>query len=104
MEKQTDTIESNGRGAPLGNKNAAKGAQLTSMLDFALNQNNKELLREGIQKVAKAFSDGERWAIEFVFDRIEGKSIARQEISGLDGSPIPLSIPIEMVKPNGTVS
>ena len=104
MEKQQDTIESNGRGAPIGNKNAAKGAQLTSMLEFALNQNDKALLRDGITKVAEAFALGERWAIEFVFDRMEGKAVARQEISGVDGSPIPLSIPIEMVKPNGTVS
>ena len=35
---------------------------------------------------------------------MEGKAVAKTEISGLDGSPIPLSIPIEFVKPNGTVS
>ena len=102
MEKQQDTIESNGRGAPIGNKNAAKGAQLTSMLEFALNQNDKALLRDGITKVAEAFALGERWAIEFVFDRFEGKAVTKTELSGPDGSTMPVSIALEFV--NGTVS
>ena len=99
MENQTDTIESNGRGAPIGNKNAAKGAQLTAMLSYALDANDKQRLRQGIDNVAKAFAEGERWAVEFVFDRIEGKSIARTELSGVDGSPLPLGLSIEFVKP-----
>jgi hypothetical protein len=99
MENQEDKIESNGRGAPVGNKNAAKGAQLTAMLEFALNKNDKELLREGIDNVAKAFAAGERWAIEFAFDRIEGKSVARTELTGIDGSPLPMGISVEYIKP-----
>ena len=99
MENQEDKIESNGRGAPVGNKNAAKGAQLTSMLEFALNKNDKDLLRKGIENVAKAFAAGERWAIEFAFDRIEGKSVARTELTGIDGSPLPMGISVEYIKP-----
>jgi hypothetical protein len=99
MENQEDKIESNGRGAPVGNKNAAKGAQLTAMLEFALNKNDKELLRKGIENVAKAFAEGERWAIEFAFDRIEGKSVARTELTGIDGSPLPMGISVEYIKP-----
>jgi hypothetical protein len=99
MENQEDIIESNGRGAPVGNKNAAKGAQLTSMLEFALNKNDKKLLRDGIDNVAKAFAAGERWAIEFAFDRIEGKSVARTELTGIDGSPLPMGISVEYIKP-----
>jgi hypothetical protein len=99
MENQEDKIESNGRGAPVGNKNAAKGAQLTAMLEFALNKNDKELLRKGIDNVAKSFAEGERWAIEFAFDRIEGKSVARTELTGIDGSPLPMGISVEYIKP-----
>ena len=104
MDNQEDKIESNGRGAPVGNKNAAKGAQLTAMLDFALNKDDKKLLRDGINQLAKAFSEGERWAIEFAFDRIEGKAVARTELSGADGSPLPLSIGISFVEPERTIS
>ena len=101
MENQESTVESttNKGGAPVGNKNAAKGAQLTSMLEFALNKNDKKLLRDGIDNVAKAFAAGERWAIEFAFDRIEGKSVARTELTGIDGSPLPMGISVEYIKP-----
>jgi hypothetical protein len=99
MENQEDKIESNGRGAPVGNKNAAKGAQLTAMLSFALEANDKQRLRQGIDNVAKAFAEGERWAVEFVFDRIEGKSVARTELTGIDGSPLPMGISVEYIKP-----
>jgi hypothetical protein len=101
MENQESTVESttNKGGAPVGNKNAAKGAQLTSMLEFALNKNDKDLLRKGIENVAKAFAAGERWAIEFAFDRIEGKSVARTELTGIDGSPLPMGISVEYIKP-----
>jgi hypothetical protein len=39
-------------------------------------------------------------AIKEIFDRIEGKAIAKTEISGADGSPLPLSIGISFVAPN----
>lgn len=76
QENQTDTFELNtrGKGAPLGNKNAAKSAQLSAMLRSALEENDKAKLRNGVSQLANAFNDGERWAIEFVFDRLEGKA------------------------------
>lgn len=100
-----DTKETNNsRGAPEGNNNAGKGSQLSALLRAALNSNDRLKMRLGVEKVADAFAEGERWAVEFVFDRFEGKAVAKTEISGVDGSPIPLSIPLEFVKPNGTVS
>jgi hypothetical protein len=105
QENQQDKVESTNKGgAPVGNKNAAKGAQLTAMLMAALDVNNKEKLREGVQKVAQAFAEGERWAVEFVFDRAEGKAVARQEITGADGADLPLSIGVTFVKPNSSES
>lgn len=100
MENQKDTVESTNKGgAPIGNKNAAKGAQLTSMLAYALEANDRQRLRQGVDNVAKAFAEGERWAIEFVFDRIEGKSIARTELTGADGSNLPIGISVELIQP-----
>jgi len=61
-------------------------------------------MRAGVAKVADAFAVGERWAVEFVFDRFEGKAVAKTEISGADGSPLPLSIGISFVEPTSTIS
>ena len=105
QENQIDKVESTNKGgAPVGNKNAAKGAQLTAMVLAALNRNDREQLRKGVDEVARAFAEGERWAIEFVFDRAEGKAVARQEITGADGEALPLSIGITFVKPDSDIS
>lgn len=105
QENQIDKVESTNKGgAPAGNKNAAKGAQLTAMVLAALNRNDREQLRKGVDEVARAFAEGERWAIEFVFDRAEGKAVARQEITGADGEALPLSIGITFVKPDSDIS
>lgn len=99
-----DTNETNNsRGAPEGNNNAGKGSQLSALLRAALNANDRLKMRQGVEKVADAFAEGERWAVEFVFDRFEGKAVAKQEISGPDGESLPLSIGISFVKPANEV-
>ena len=73
--KQIDKVEStNLGGAPKGNDNAAKGRQVTAMLANALGENDKKRLREGVEMIANAFAEGERWAVDVVFDRLEGKA------------------------------
>ena len=49
--------------------------------------------------VAKAES-GDVSAIKEVFDRIDGKSVATQELTGPDGSSLPSGIGILFVKPD----
>lgn len=85
-------------GAPIGNQNAAKGAQLTAMLTAALEANDKAMLRDGIQKLATAFAEGERWAIEFVFDRKEGKAAQSMTLSGDDEKPLIHKVVREIVR------
>jgi hypothetical protein len=100
MENQKDTNETTSKGgAPEGNNNAGKGSQLSALLRAALNANDRKKMRDGVEAVADAFSVGERWAIEFVFDRFEGKAVAKTEISGADGSPFPIGISVEYIKP-----
>ena len=53
--------------------------------------------------LAKA-EDGDLVAIKEVFDRIEGKAVARQEITGADGADLPVTIGISFVKPDSEVS
>jgi hypothetical protein len=105
MENQKDINETNSsRGAPEGNNNAGKGSQLSALLRAALNANDRLKMRQGVEAVADAFAEGERWAVEFVFDRFEGKAVAKTEISGTDGTPLPLSIGISFVEPTSTIS
>lgn len=96
MKNQEDTKKSTG-GAPEGNHNSAKGAMLSGLLRQALNANDRKQMKAGVQKIADAFEEGERWAVEFVFDRLEGKAVAKTEVSGVDGAAIPLSIGIKFV-------
>jgi hypothetical protein len=103
MKNQTDTNKTtNLGGAPEGNNNAGKGSQLSALLRAALNKDDRKKLRDGIDKVADAFADGDRWAVEFVFDRIEGKALVKQELSTADGSSFPLGLTVNFVKPDDT--
>lgn len=98
---QTDKVESTGSrgGAPLGNQNAAKARQMSAMLDAALNDNNKERLRAGVNKIATAFSEGEVWAVNFVYDRLEGKPTQQVVGGGADGEFITKMV-VELVESN----
>ena len=68
-------------GGQPNNNNAGEGKQLSAMFKSALEANNRKKMREGIQKLADAFANGERWAIEFAFDRNEGKAIQTTNVN-----------------------
>lgn len=99
----TENTTRNKGGAPLGNNNAGKGSQLSALLHAALHADDRLKMRQGVEKIADAFAEGERWAVEFVFDRFEGKAVAKQEISTVDGEGNPTSIGLVFVSPS-TVS
>lgn len=102
-KNQTDTEKTiSSAGAPEGNNNAGKGAVLSGLLRQVLNADNRKQMKNGVQKIADAFEEGERWAVEFVFDRLEGKAIAKTELTGAEGSAIPLSIGIKFVGTDGS--
>ena len=94
----TENTNVNKRGAPLGNNNAGKGSQLSALLHAALHSDDRLKMRQGVEKIADAFAEGERWAVEFVFDRFEGKAVARTELTGADGAELPLNIGVTFVK------
>jgi hypothetical protein len=86
---QNDKVESTNKGgAPIGNNNAAKGRQVTAMLEAALNKNDRQRLREGVEVIADAFASGEVWAINTVLDRLEGKPHQSSTISGDPTAPL----------------
>ena len=64
-----------GRGAPFGNDYAVKGKQATDYLKRALAENDWKRLRRGCNAIANAFAVGEPWAVQVVFDRLDGKPV-----------------------------
>jgi hypothetical protein len=65
--------------APLGNRNAVKGRKLTEGLWRALAQDDWSRLRRGLDKIAEDFAAGDAATRQLVFERIEGKVVARDE-------------------------
>lgn len=94
QDNQKDKVEStvDKGGAPEGNNNAAKGRQVTAMLEAALNSNNKSRMRDGVEMIAEAFANGEIWAVNTVFDRLEGKPAQAVTLSGDNQNPLAISL------------
>ena len=73
-------------GAPVGNQNAVKGKLVEQALRKAALADDSVRLRKGCEKLMDAFEVGEPWALQLVFDRLDGK--ASQPLTGADGGAI----------------
>jgi len=85
-----------------GNKNAAKGKLFFDQLRKVLIQDDQLKLRLIAEKLVEAAEDGEAWAVKEIIDRVDGKAIQFQEITGADGEPLVTSISVNFVKPKET--
>jgi hypothetical protein len=56
-----------------GNTLGAKSRRVERMLERAVLQDDEKRLRQGVEKVLDLFAEGERWAVEFVRDTLDGK-------------------------------
>lgn len=72
-------------GAPLGNHNARRAKEFEGALRRALAVDDWKQLNKGCEEVAKAFSQGEPWAAQFVADRLDGKAAQTVLGPGEDG-------------------
>jgi hypothetical protein len=89
-----------------------KGNQHSSKINRILNETLKRrLIQEEalkanliVEALLNKAEEGDISAIKEVFDRMEGKAVARQEITGADGEALPLSIGVTFVKPNSSES
>lgn len=61
-----------------GNQLSAKGRRVERILERACLQDDDRRLREGVEKVLDLFAEGDKWAVEYVTDRLDGK--ARQSM------------------------
>jgi len=98
------TIESTNDkgGAPIGNQNAKKGKLFYDQLRKVLVQNDQLKLRMVTEKLVDAAVDGEPWAVKEVIDRMDGKAVAVQELTGPDGAELKTGFTIVFEEPDGT--
>jgi hypothetical protein len=94
-----DTQERKVGGQP-GNTNSIK---INRLFAETIKRIDKQSEGEVARQVAQALIDkaitGDVSAIKEFADRIDGKSVATTELTGLDGSNLPISIAIDFVKP-----
>ena len=88
--------------APIGNRYAAKAATITRSIERALAQDNYRRLHAGIDRVVEAFANGDRWAIEWCTDRVEGRAVARIERTDNDARELDLAAVMRMVMQSRT--
>jgi hypothetical protein len=102
MADITDT-NPKGAGAPVGHNNSSKNNRMWGNIikKLAVQEDYKRLHTIAEALYVKA-ADGDLGAIKEIGDRLDGKAVATTEISGVDGSDIPLSIGIRFV--SSTVS
>jgi hypothetical protein len=91
-------------GAPEGNQNARKGKLFYDQLRKVLIQNDALKLRQVTEKLVDAAIDGEAWAVKEVIDRMDGKAIATQEVTGPEGTQLKTAVQLFFVDPDGTVT
>jgi hypothetical protein len=93
-------VREKARPANIGNKNSSKSNRLLNQtLTRVLTQEDGKIARQLVDILIARGLDGDMTAIKEIFDRHEGKSISKAEISGPDGSEIPVSIGLNFVKP-----
>lgn len=75
-------------GAPIGNRNNSKGKPITDELRKACVQEDWQRVRTGVQTILTAFAAGEKWAVEIVMDRMEGKPDSKVDITHHEGESL----------------
>ena len=97
-------IESNNsRGGQIGNQNAKKGKLFYDRIRMDLIQDPKKLANI-VEKLISLAEAGEAWAVKEVIDRMDGKAVATQEVTGPDGAQLKNAVQLFFIDPDGTVT
>ena len=56
-----------------GNTHGAKTRRVERMLERAVAQDDGARLRKGVERLLDLFAEGDRWAVEFVTEQLDGK-------------------------------
>lgn len=87
-------------GAPVGNTNSNKNNRIwaNTIRKLAVQEDYRRI-HAIAEKLFENAQEGDLGAIKEIGDRLDGKSVATQELTGPDGSNLPISIAIDFVKP-----
>lgn len=75
-----------------------KQKRFYAALDRAIAQDDGKRLREAAEQLLSLASAGEKWAVEMLADRLDGKPKQQTELTGADGSPFTVT----WKKPDGS--
>ena len=87
-------------GAPFGNTNSSKNNRIwaNTIRKLAIQEDYKRI-HVIAEKLFEKAAEGDLGAMKEVGDRLDGKAIAVQELTGADGKDLPSGIGIVFVKP-----
>jgi len=92
-------------GGQPGNTNSSKSNRLfADTIKRMVVQSEGEIARKVAEALILKAQEGDISAIKEFADRVDGKSVATTELTGADGSPLPLSIGVSFVEPTSTIS
>lgn len=74
-----------------GNKHGAKRHLFDAALRRAIAQDDGKRLRDSAEKLLNLAADGERWAVEMLADRLDGKAKQSVTVSAPDVSEMSLN-------------
>jgi len=98
-------------GAPIGNKNAAKGFQATHALEIALRVHQgekdidelasgvKTLVQLWLKQIEDAVESGDPAKMKLITERLDGRPRQAVDVGGQDDNPIVSEIRRKIVKP-----
>lgn len=89
-------------GAPIGNDNRWRASVVQGAIRRALAENEakgRESLLVIAHKLIEDAEGGNLGAVNTLFDRLDGKPVAKNEVSGPDGSPVQHNIGLGFVEP-----
>jgi hypothetical protein len=101
MDMEIET--NNSRGGQIGNQNAKKGKLFYDRIRMDLLQDPRKLANI-VGKLISLAEAGEAWAVKEVMDRVDGKAIATQEVTGPNGAELKTGVQITFVDPDGNVT
>ena len=100
MAEKTET-NPKGAGAPEGHTNSSKNNRIWGNIikKYAIQEDYKRL-HAMAEKLYEKAAEGDLGAIKEVGDRLDGKAISTTELTGVDGSDLPISIGLRFVEPD----
>src|SRR5574343_144416 len=91
-------------GAPIGNRNRWEGSLVEGAIRRALAENEAKGRASLLNIAHKLLDDAEQGnlgAVNTLFDRLDGKAVAKTEVSGPDGGSIRHNVGISFIEPAG---